>query len=477
MIRFSRLILISVFIITTLLSCSNKKDKIDNVIIDAAKESNNLKNFLKALPKRESGNSETPYAEISMFLRGRDEVIMKDYASGFETLARFLYTFPSSFHKSEATYLLGQTVIYMLESNPLYIQEFYEILNEESATNANVDDFKDSQPDKFSIKDVYKQLGIVERDGNLSFNGAPFSRILRDDDSRFLLNDFAYYYSIRHRFSDIKIESDKERFGTNAMLLEALSDRYRTSVLQSILYNNKSYFPDSLPFKLGRGEAGEYNNMKKIVLKRINDIESEYKKPAYVIGNGIVIRDRILAPNAGKEKELTKLQNYNFVTILKSKDIYNRRTRENDNWILVEYDTFYGPLVGWAYGKYFTNDSNLSEIFDTYKNAMTAYDNYYYIEASNLFSGVLSYVGTNYFTDKSAYFLWRLNNKVGDLVTSRDNPYYKYVGEYPKYFYYNTNTSILHSSTLLYNYLTRIMPDSPYKFRISGDSETVYNTD
>ena len=475
--RFLRLILISIFVIMTLLSCSNKKDKVANVIIDTGKEGNNLKKFLKTLPKKEADDSQTPYAEISMFLKGRDEVIKKDYAQGFETLARFLYTFPSSFHKSEASYLLGKTVIYMLESNPLYIKEFYQILNEETTTNSNTDNFEDSQPEKFSIDNVYKQLGIVEKDGNLSFNGEPFKRILRDEDSRFLLNDFAYYYSIRHRFSDIKIESDEERFGTNVMLLEALSDRYRTSVLQSILYSNKSYFPDSLPFKLNRTELAEYNSVKKNVLKRIKDIEPEYEKQAYVIGNGIIIRDRIVMPNAGKEKNLTKLQNYNFVTILKSKDIYNRQTREKDNWVLVEYDTFYGPLVGWAYGQYFTNDSNLAEVFDTYKNAMTAYDNYYYIEASNLFSGVLSYANTNYFTDKSAYFLWRLNNKVGDLVTSKDNPYYNYVEEYPKYFYYNTNTSILHSSTLLYNYLTKIMPDSPYKFRISGDSETVYNTD
>jgi len=474
-----KLILLSLIFIN-ILSCSEKDTfgKIENSIVDADESSKNLKYFLKNLPREESKSSKTPYIELSMFIKGRNAVTSKNYREGFESLAEFLYLFPSSYYESEATYLLGQSVIYMLSSDPLYIKEFYVNLNNQISADESEEFSDDSKLGNFSIDDIYNQLGIVVSDeGDLSFNGAPFSRIVNEDDSIFLLKDFAYYYSIRHRFSKIETENDKDRFNTNVMLVKALSDRYRTSVLQSILFNDKSYFPSNLPFTLNRDEKNYYRKMNNILTKRIDDMTPDQRVTAYVNGNGIIVRDRMVLPKAGTEKKLTTLNNYNFVTILKSRDVYNTRAREEQNWILVEYDTFYGPLVGWAYGKYFTNDTAVTDVFSDFRDAMKLYDSYYYIEASNIFSSILSLENTSYFTDKSAYFLWRVNNKIGELVSLQNNIYYDYVRSYPKYFYYNTDSSVLHSSTLLYNYIIKTMPDSAYKFRISGDSETVYSID
>ena len=474
------IIIIFQLIFITILSCSEKDTtgQIQNSILDADESSNILKDFLKSLPKDEAKSSRSPGTELSMFLKGRDAVMSKNYREGFESLAEFLYLYPSSYYESEAAYLLGKSVIYMLGSDPLYIKEFYLNLSKQTSEYDTEEFSNDSTLGNFSIDDIYNQLGItVSDEEDLSFNGAPFSRIVNEDDSIFLLKDFAYYYSIRHRFSKIETENDKERFNTNVMLMQALSDRYRTSVLQSVLFNDKSYFPDTLPFTLDRSEKKDYNEMYDTVGDRIDKIKPEKREYAYVNGNGIIVRDRMALLKAGTEKKLITLNNYNFVTILRSEDVYNTRKREDENWVLVEYDTFYGPLVGWAYGKYFTNDTALTDVFSDFRDAMKLYDSYYYIEASHIFSSILSLKSTNYFTDKSAYFLWRVNNKIGELVSLKNNVYYDYVCLYPKYFYYNTNTSVLHSSTLLYNYIIKIMPDSPYKFRISGDSETVYNID
>ena len=200
--------------------------------------------------------------------------------------------------------------------------------------------------------------------------------------------------------------------------------------------------------------------------------------PYYVIGNGIIIRDRIPAVTPGREKELYKLYNYDFVTVLNKTNVYNAKEREREDWALVRYDTYYGPIVGWSYLRYMTNNiQNMEDVFDNYKSAMNSYKNYDYLKASDFFSYILNNPQTNYFTDKSVYFLWKVDNKIGELVSSKANPYYNYVLDYPKYFYYNTNNNVLQSSTLLYNYLIKILPTNPYRFVISGDSEAEYSVD
>ena len=432
-----------------------------------------LGNFLKTLPKNEEENTQSPYNELTAFIKGRNQILSSNYKEGFETLARFLFTYPSSYYESEASYLLGQALIYMVENEPSYIEEFYtQLLSEGIVEGEENNDDETVVNLENSLKNIYSQLGIIVKDGKYSFNGYTFDRILQDEESAFPLKDFAYYFSIRHRFSNIETEDDKAKFITNITYLRRFSDRYRTSVLQESLLNNKSYFPDVLQFTLTASEKKNYDETIKAVKERINSIKAIYEEEYYVIGNGIIIRDRIPAVTPGREKELYKLYNYDFVTVLNKTNVYNAKEREREDWALVRYDTYYGPIVGWSYLRYMTNNvQNMEDVFDNYKSAMNSYKNYDYLKASDFFSYILNNPQTNYFTDKSVYFLWKVNNKIGD------NPYYKYVLDYPKYFYYNTNNNVLQSSTLLYNYLIKIMPTNPYRFVISGDSETEYSVD
>ena len=438
-----------------------------------------LGNFLKTLPKDEQENTQSPYNELTAFIKGRNQILSSNYKEGFETLARFLFTYPSSYYESEASYLLGQALIYMVENEPSYIEEFYtQLLSEGIVEGEENNDDETVGNLENSLKNIYSQLGIIVKDGKYSFNGYTFDRILQDEESAFPLKDFAYYFSIRHRFSNIETEDDKAKFITNITYLRRFSDRYRTSVLQESLLNNKSYFPDVLQFTLTASEKKNYDETIKVVKERINSIKAIYEEEYYVIGNGIIIRDRIPAVTPGREKELYKLYNYDFVTVLNKTNVYNAKEREREDWALVRYDTYYGPIVGWSYLRYMTNNvQNMEDVFDNYKSAMNSYKNYDYLKASDFFSYILNNPQTNYFTDKSVYFLWKVNNKIGELVSSKDNPYYKYVLDYPKYFYYNTNNNVLQSSTLLYNYLIKIMPTNPYRFVISGDSETEYSVD
>ena len=437
-----------------------------------------LGDFLKTLPKTEGENAQSPYNELTAFIKGRNQILSSNYKEGFETLARFLFTYPSSYYESEASYLLGQALIYMVENEPSYIEEFYTQLLSEGIVEGEENNDDNVTNLTASLNNIYSQLGIIVKDGKYSFNGYTFDRILQDEESAFPLKDFAYYFSIRHRFSNIENENDKAKFITNITYLKRFSERYRTSVLQESILNNKSYFPDVLPFNLTANEKKNYNDTIEAVKNRIEGIRAAYEEEYYVIGNGIVIRDRIPAVTSGTEKELYKLYNYDFVTVLNKTNVYNAKEREREDWALVRYDTYYGPIVGWSYLRYMTNNiQNIEDIFENYKSAMNSYKNYDYLKSSDFFSYILNSPETNYFTDKSVYFLWKVNNKIGELVSSKNNPYYEYVLDYPKYFYYNTNNNVLQSSTLLYNYLIKILPTNPYRFVISGDSETEYSVD
>ena len=463
-----------------LISCK-VKDSIEEMqklrTIEKTEDYGALSDFLRALPKNQQENAQTPYNEINTFLKGRNEILSSNYKDGFETLARFLFTYPSSYYESEASYLLGQALIFMIENNPLYVEEFYKKLITEGIVEGEENSEVNATNQSNALKNIYNQMGIIERNGVYSFNGYVFDRIVQDSESVFPLKDFAYYFSIRHRFKNINSKEDKESFITNVNYLRRFSDRYRTSVLQENILNNKSYFPESLPFELNSREKADYDNTIKTVRERIEKIKPAFEEDYYIIGNGIIIRDRIPAIE-GRENELFKLYNYDFVKVLNKTNVYNARDREREDWALVRYDTYYGPIIGWSYLRYMTNDfNNIEEVFESYKSAMNNYKNYDYLKSADYFSYVLSQSETNYFTDKSVYFLWRVNNKIGELVSSKNNPYYDYVLNYPKYFYYNTNNSTLHSSTLLYNYLIKIMPSNPYRFTISGDSEAEYSVD
>ena len=437
-----------------------------------------LGDFLKTLPKTEGENAQSPYNELTAFIKGRNQILSSNYKEGFETLARFLFTYPSSYYESEASYLLGQALIYMVENEPSYIEEFYTQLLSEGIVEGEENNDDNVTNLTASLNNIYSQLGIIVKDGKYYFNGYTFDRILQDEESAFPLKDFAYYFSIRHRFSNIENENDKAKFITNITYLKRFSERYRTSVLQESILNNKSYFPDVLPFNLTANEKKNYNDTIEAVKNRIEGIRAAYEEEYYVIGNGIVIRDRIPAVTSGTEKELYKLYNYDFVTVLNKTNVYNAKEREREDWALVRYDTYYGPIVGWSYLRYMTNNiQNIEDIFENYKSAMNSYKNYDYLKSSDFFSYILNSPETNYFTDKSVYFLWKVNNKIGELVSSKNNPYYEYVLDYPKYFYYNTNNNVLQSSTLLYNYLIKILPTNPYRFVISGDSEAEYSVD
>ena len=436
-----------------------------------------LSNFLKKLPKIEEENSQSPYNELTTFLKGRNQILSSNYKDGFETLARFLFTYPSSYYESEASYLLGQSLIYMLSNNPLYIKEFYTKLISEGIVDNGENSYNIVTDINDSLENIYRQIGIVVKDGKYYFNGYIFDRILNDEESIFPLKDFAYYFSIRHRFSNINTENDKQKFITNINYLKRFSDRYRTSILQDSILNNKSYFPDTLKFQLTEQEIKNYNDIIKTVKDRIENIKAEYEESYYVIGNGVIIRDRIPAISVGKENELYHLYNYDFVTVLKITNIYNAKEREKEDWALVKYDTYYGPIIGWSYLRYMTNHIENENIFSNFKSAMNSYKNYDYLKASEFYSYILNQSKTNYFTYKSVYFLWKANNKIGELVSYKNTVYYNYVLNYPKYFYYNTNTSALQSSTLLYNYLVKVVPNSSYRFVISGNSEAEYSLD
>ena len=483
MVKNRNCLIVILFVILFLISCISckVKDSIDEMqklrTIEKTEDYGTLSDFLKSLPRTQDENAQTPYNEINTFLKGRNEILSSNYKDGFETLARFLFTYPSSYYESEASYLLGQALIFMIENNPLYVEEFYKKLITEGIVEGEENSEVDATNQSNALNNIYNQMGIIEKNGAYSFNGYVFDRIVQDSESVFPLKDFAYYFSVRHRFKNINSREDKGSFITNVNYLRRFSDRYRTSVLQESILNNKSYFPESLPFELNQREKNDYDNTIKIVRERIEKIKPAFEEDYYIIGNGIVIRDRIPAIE-GRENELFKLYNYDFVKVLNKTNVYNSRDREREDWALVRYDTYYGPIIGWSYLRYMTNNfQNMEEIFESYKSAMNNYKNYDYLKSADYFSYVLSQSETNYFTDKSVYFLWRVNNKIGELVSSKNNPYYDYVLNYPKYFYYNTNNSTLHSSTLLYNYLIKIMPSNPYRFTISGDSEAEYSVD
>ena len=121
-------ILVVLMCIVFLQSCkvANSIDEYQKLkTIEETEDYGPLGDFLKTLPKTEEENAQSPYNELTAFITGRNQILSSNYKEGFETLARFVFTYPSSYYESEASYLLGQALIYMVENDPLYIENFY----------------------------------------------------------------------------------------------------------------------------------------------------------------------------------------------------------------------------------------------------------------------------------------------------------------------------------------------------------------
>ena len=133
-----------------------------------------------------------------------------------------------------------------------------------------------------------------------------------------------------------------------------------------------------MPFQLSQREKLDYDNTIKTVRERIEKIKPAFEEDYYIIGNGIIIRDRIPAID-GNENQLFKLYNYDFVNVLNKTNVYNAKDRQREDWALVRYDTYYGPIIGWSYLRYMTNNfQNIDKVFESYKSAMNHYKNYDY---------------------------------------------------------------------------------------------------
>ena len=281
--KINRIYLIIILFITALISCK-VKDSIDEMqklrSIEKTEDYGALSDFLQSLPKTQQEEAQTPYNEINTFIKGRNQILASNYKEGFETLARFLFTYPSSYYESEASYLLGQALIYMIENNPLYVEEFYTKLISEGIVEGEERKEVSLTNNSSTLKNIYSQMGIIERNGAYSFNGYVFDRIIQDSESVFPLKDFAYYFSVRHRFKNINSKEDKGSFITNVNYLRRFSDRYRTSVLQESILNNKSYFPESLPFELSQREKSDYDDF---YIASKDQAEEQYNTAAYVI--------------------------------------------------------------------------------------------------------------------------------------------------------------------------------------------------
>ena len=108
--KITYLIIIS-FVIMFVLSC-RVKDSIDEIqklrTIEKTEDYGALSDFLKSLPKNQQENAQTPYNEINTFLKGRNEILASNYKEGFETLARFLFTYHRVIMKARLLICLGR---------------------------------------------------------------------------------------------------------------------------------------------------------------------------------------------------------------------------------------------------------------------------------------------------------------------------------------------------------------------------------
>ncbi len=448
-------ILLSIFI----LSCDKKNEETE--------EDGETLIYLKNLVKEEDASALGAYNELNYFLQARDDFYEQRYKSSFNALLKVLYYYSPSSYEAEALYLIGQIIPIIIKEEPTYIQESYENIYSQMTNNSQSDE-------ELSIENFYSFLGLEYKDNKFKYNGEPLKRILDDESVSLIPKDDIYYYLSKQRYQKIEDEDDKNNFLLNIHRLSFLSDMYRTSDIQKFIFDNENYFPKNLPFKLSYNENKKYNDLVKKLEERVENITPEINEKSYVTGDKVRIRDRVPKSSIDDGPTLYYLNNYDTVEVLRRFKRKQKGKSEEDEWLLIKYDSPYGEIIGFSYAKYFEDANKIDEkLYNIFSTAVTNYYSHKYIDAANGFSYVLSQDSTNYFTDKACYLLWKVNNAIGPLVTSKQTLYYDYAKKHPNYFMYDEDKGILKSSMLLYSYLVSIMPDSTLKFKISGESDEI----
>lgn len=427
---------------------------------------------MKNLPKKEDPQSLNAYNELISFIDAKDAFNSQNYKKAFKSFVRLLNEYSPSTFESEALYMLGQTIPVIISEDPSFIIASYKELYEDKKTQGENGDKEGKEDSEFLLENIYSFLGISEKkDGSLAYNGAPLRRIVNDETVTIIPKDKAYYFSVKDRFSKIETEEDKNKFKANIRNLSIFSDMYLTSELQKVILENTDYFPKNLPFELDAKEKENYNAMLKKIKERSDIIKEEINEKAYVNANRVRMRDRVVKNVNEEDKTILYLNNYDTVEVIRRFSVKAPSKKEPEDWIVVRYNTPYGSVVGISYAKYFSSISDIDKnVYETFTNALSAYHQHKYLQAAALFSATLNF-GTNYYTDKACYFLWRVNNNIGECVSSRGTDFFEYVKKYPKYFIYDEEVSGFRSSTLLYSYLVKTIPTSPYKYLISSKSD------
>lgn len=486
----SILLFLAVFFIC---SCSSEKSYLEGKL----EEENATLAYLKTIPKEIGEMEFTASNELDVFLKARDDYYDGNYKDSLLATLKALYYYVPSSYETEVLYLLGKVMPYIVKENPFYIEECYNHIKEQF-------ELLEIPSEDFTIKNFYSFIGIEERkDGSLRYNNAPLIRILEEDSSALIPKDDLYYEIRKNDFQTVRDANDRQRFMLNINRLSFFSDLYRTSDKQAILLDNNSYFPKELPFTLDAEQRERYSSLVSKIRERVELITPEISERAYVIGDRVRIRDRIRTSSMDDTITLHHLNDYDSVEVLRKFEVKLRGRDNPEAWVLVKYNSVYGDIVGFSLARYFRNidgsdyniklpvddieeteegvdEDNVSEVvvydysvdvevYQKFTDALENYRNHNYIEAADGFAFVLNQDITNYFTDKSSYLLWRVNNSIASLITSQSDPYYQYAKKYPNYFVYNQKDEALASSILLYSYLINTIPDSKLKFKMSGE--------
>ncbi len=483
-------ILFVILILMIVTSCS-KKSSLETHL---EAESGTL-SYLKTIPKAGDENQFNSSNELDIFLKAKEDYFAGNYEEALLGSLKVLYYYLPPTYETEALYFLGKTIPYVLAEDPSYIEECYNTLKEQFAILEIADD-------DFTIENFYSFIGIEERsNGTLRYNNAPLARILEDDSSALIPKDDLYYDIRKGDYQTVRDANDRQRFMLNINRLSFFSDLYRTSDKQQLLLNNNSYFPKELPFTLDAEQRARYNSLVDKITERVEAITPNISEQAYVIGDRVRIRDRIRTSSMDDTITLHYLNDYDSFQVLRKFEVNLRGRSEPESWVLIKYNAVYGDIVGFALARYFrnidgsdysikvskdleddTNDASIAivnsddyrvdpEVYSNFTNALDSYRNHKYIEAADYFAAVLAEDDTNYFTDKSSYLLWRVNNRIASLITTTTDQYYQYAKSYPNYFVYNEKEETLVSSVLLYSYLINTVPNSKLKFKMSGESD------
>ncbi len=432
------------FVMILICSCSKK-----NSLEAQLEEDSGTLNYLKNIAKTSDENQFNLVKELDLFLNAKEQYFAGNYEDSLLGLLKVIYYYQPSTYETEALYLLGKLIPYMLSANPSYIVECYNHLNEQFAMLEMLDD-------DFTLENFYSFVGIEERsNGALRYNNVPLVRILEEDSSALIPKDDLYYQIRKGDFQTVRGSDDKNRFMLNINRLSFFSELYRTSDKQAILINDNNYFPKELPFTLDAEQRSRYDSLVSRIKERVAAITPEISEQAYVVGDRVRIRDRIRTSSMDDTITLHYLNDYDSVEVLRKIEVKLRGRSDPESWVLVRYNSVYGDIVGFALARYFRNidgssyntqvtssdekgdDDNAQgetlalntddykidlEVYSSFTNALANYRNHRYIEAADSFAFVLAQDNTNYFTDKSSYLLWNVNNSIASLIASQDIP-------------------------------------------------------